>query len=108
MRRLRALRRDGLAPQAQRQLPLGARRTPLHLPPSSDRREEGLAVFVENGEGSGVKRSSLNTDMINMFDDAKAGKAGWKWATLWPGDCLFVPASLLPLPLPLFPPTSLV
>ena len=41
---------------------------------------------------SGAGSSPIDMDMINVFKDKKITQTPWIWATLYQGDCLFVPA----------------
>ncbi|XP_064652231.1 uncharacterized protein LOC135502945 isoform X2 [Lineus longissimus] len=44
---------------------------------------------------TGSSHSAMNTEMVNMYKYEKAAIAPWEWATLRPGDCVFVPAGML-------------
>jgi lysine-specific demethylase 8 len=37
--------------------------------------------------------SEIDVEMVNMFKYKELGKVGWTWATLKPGDCIYIPAS---------------
>nr|XP_054760226.1 lysine-specific demethylase 8-like [Lytechinus pictus]XP_054760227.1 lysine-specific demethylase 8-like [Lytechinus pictus] len=57
-----------------------------------------FAKYLEMAEkpnfvGSGY--SKLDVDMINMFQYPDVAKVQWTWATLNPGDCLYIPAGYL-------------
>eukprot|EP00057_Strongylocentrotus_purpuratus_P016508 XP_011670982.1 PREDICTED: lysine-specific demethylase 8 [Strongylocentrotus purpuratus] len=57
-----------------------------------------FAKYLEMAEktffvGSGF--SSLDVDMINMFQHPDVAKVQWTWATLNPGDCIYIPAGYL-------------
>lgn len=39
--------------------------------------------------------SKVDAEMVNVYKYPKIGKTGWKWTTLWPGDCIFIPAGHL-------------
>nr|XP_002126088.2 lysine-specific demethylase 8-like [Ciona intestinalis] len=48
----------------------------------------------ENKEiGNGY--STIDAEMVNVYDHPKVGKTAWKWSTLWPGDCIYLPAGHL-------------
>ena len=32
-----------------------------------------------------------------MFEYPRLAKVSWKWTTLWPGDCIFIPAGIFPM-----------
>ncbi|XP_070548084.1 uncharacterized protein [Ptychodera flava] len=49
---------------------------------------------VEN-KWSGSGFSTLDMDMINMFENPGVGKVPWTWATLRRGDCIYLPAGYL-------------
>ena len=41
----------------------------------------------------GAGYSQIDMDMVNMFKYRQVAEIPWKWATLKPGDCIYVPAS---------------
>ncbi|PAA52999.1 hypothetical protein BOX15_Mlig007632g1 [Macrostomum lignano] len=50
---------------------------------------------VEQPPGSGNGASTIDVDMVNMFDSPDVEKTPWRYTTLLPGDCLFIPAGHL-------------
>jgi len=48
---------------------------------------------INKVEGTGY--SKVDAEMVNVYKYPKIGKIGWKWTTLWPGDCIFIPAGHL-------------
>lgn len=51
--------------------------------------------MVEKGPLVGSGFSQVDVDMINMFKHGNVAKAKWTWATLWPGDCIYIPAGYI-------------
>jgi len=51
----------------------------------------------DKDEGSGY--STIDMEMVNMFEHPQIGKINWRWTTLWPGDCIFIPQGILTLSL---------
>jgi hypothetical protein len=47
-------------------------------------------IFQDDFTGS--SHSAMDTEMVNMYKYEKAGTMPWEWATIRPGDCVFVPA----------------
>ncbi|XP_071842016.1 uncharacterized protein [Apostichopus japonicus] len=52
--------------------------------------EELYMARYDPNTGSGY--SKVDVDMINMFQHGEVAKAKWTWATLRPGDCIYIPA----------------
>ncbi|XP_019622008.1 PREDICTED: lysine-specific demethylase 8-like [Branchiostoma belcheri] len=46
----------------------------------------------EKKKFSGSGYSTMNMDMINVFTNPHISKIPWTWATLRPGDCIFIPS----------------
>ncbi|XP_035690970.1 bifunctional peptidase and arginyl-hydroxylase JMJD5-like [Branchiostoma floridae] len=46
----------------------------------------------EKRKFSGSGYSTMNMDMINIFTNPHIAKIPWTWATLRPGDCIFIPS----------------
>ncbi|ESN91780.1 hypothetical protein HELRODRAFT_165856 [Helobdella robusta] len=51
--------------------------------------------FIEKEHYHGAGYSDIDMDQINMFKDREIGNVPWRWSTLRPGDCIFVPAGYL-------------
>ena len=41
---------------------------------------------------AGTGYSKIDSEMVNTYKYPQIGKTGWKWTTLKPGDCIFIPA----------------
>ncbi|XP_071479213.1 tRNA wybutosine-synthesizing protein 5-like [Diadema antillarum] len=57
-----------------------------------------FAKYLEMADKSsfvGSGYSTLDVDMINMFKYPDVAKVQWTWATLDPGDCIYLPAGYL-------------
>jgi len=50
---------------------------------------------MEIDKVNGTGYSKIDAEMVNVYKYPKVGKTGWKWTTLWPGDCIFIPAGHL-------------
>ncbi|XP_072049796.1 bifunctional peptidase and (3S)-lysyl hydroxylase Jmjd7-like [Amphiura filiformis] len=50
---------------------------------------------VEENPWTGTGHSTIDVDMINMYQYPDVEKAQWTWTTLNPGDCIYVPAGYL-------------
>eukprot|EP00058_Branchiostoma_floridae_P020199 XP_002605689.1 hypothetical protein BRAFLDRAFT_121833 [Branchiostoma floridae] len=48
----------------------------------------------EKRKFSGSGYSTMNMDMINIFTNPHIAKIPWTWATLRPGDCIFIPSDM--------------
>jgi hypothetical protein len=55
------------------------------------------AVFKtrETYKGSGSGFCSWNPEILSVYENPGLSKTPWKWATLWPGDCLYLPSGYL-------------
>ncbi|KAK3753547.1 hypothetical protein RRG08_020618 [Elysia crispata] len=51
--------------------------------------------FQEDFPGSLGGHSTMNTEMVNAFKFKSILRTPWVWSTLYPGDCIFVPAGYL-------------
>uniref|UniRef100_A0A2C9M1Y7 JmjC domain-containing protein n=1 Tax=Biomphalaria glabrata TaxID=6526 RepID=A0A2C9M1Y7_BIOGL len=51
--------------------------------------------FEDDYPGSMGGHSDINTEIINTFKLKTIGRVPWTWATLYPGDCIFVPAGYI-------------
>ncbi|XP_077985861.1 bifunctional peptidase and (3S)-lysyl hydroxylase Jmjd7-like [Glandiceps talaboti] len=51
--------------------------------------------MVDKNKWSGSGFSTMDIDMINVFKNPDVVKAPWTWATLRPGDCIYIPAEYL-------------
>ncbi|RUS79346.1 hypothetical protein EGW08_012900 [Elysia chlorotica] len=51
--------------------------------------------FKEDFAGSLGGHSTVNTEMVNAFTFKSILRTPWVWSTLYPGDCIFVPAGYL-------------
>ncbi|CAK8691779.1 unnamed protein product [Clavelina lepadiformis] len=52
-----------------------------------------LEMEEDKAEGTGY--SNIDMEMVNMYEHPQVGKTSWKWTTLWPGDCIFIPSGHL-------------
>ncbi|XP_022093115.1 uncharacterized protein LOC110980592 [Acanthaster planci] len=51
--------------------------------------------ITEEHHMTGSGYSKLDVDMINLFEHQDVGKVPWRWSTLKPGDCIYIPAGYL-------------
>ncbi|XP_038065797.1 uncharacterized protein LOC119735920 [Patiria miniata] len=51
--------------------------------------------LTEEHHMTGSGYSKLDVDMINLFEHRDVGKVPWRWSTLKPGDCIYIPAGHL-------------
>ncbi|GFO45631.1 Jmjc domain-containing protein 5 [Plakobranchus ocellatus] len=51
--------------------------------------------FEEDFPGSKGGHSAMNTEMVNAFKFKKILRTPWIWSSLYPGDCIFVPAGYI-------------
>ncbi|XP_075259458.1 uncharacterized protein LOC142351215 [Convolutriloba macropyga] len=49
----------------------------------------------ETFKGSGAGFCPWNPEILSVYENPKLGKTPWKWATLWAGDCLYIPQGYL-------------
>jgi len=49
----------------------------------------------EDNEHDLTGHSKIDAEMVNMFENPRLAKISWKWTTLEPGDCIFIPAGHL-------------
>jgi len=61
----------------------------MYDPKYSDRFDMEVDKFGGHGY------SKVDAEMVNVYKYPKIGKTGWKWTSLWPGDCIFIPAGHL-------------
>jgi len=50
---------------------------------------------MEVDKMAGTGYSKIDSEMVNTYKYPQIGKTGWKWTTLKPGDCIFIPAGHL-------------
>ncbi|XP_070548083.1 bifunctional peptidase and (3S)-lysyl hydroxylase Jmjd7-like isoform X1 [Ptychodera flava] len=60
-----------------------------------EQRFQRYLSMVDKNKWSGSGFSTLDMDMINMFENPGVGKVPWTWATLRRGDCIYLPAGYL-------------
>ncbi|XP_059155180.1 uncharacterized protein LOC131940532 [Physella acuta] len=60
-----------------------------------DRSHKKYVDFVEDYPGSLSGHSNINTYRLNMYAFKNIGRVPWIWSTLYPGDCIFVPAGYI-------------
>nr|XP_006815947.1 PREDICTED: uncharacterized protein LOC100371409 [Saccoglossus kowalevskii] len=51
--------------------------------------------MVKKASYSGSSYSTMDMDMINMYKNPNIAKVPWTWATIRPGDCVYLPAGYL-------------
>ncbi|KAH9500715.1 hypothetical protein Btru_076336 [Bulinus truncatus] len=51
--------------------------------------------FEDNYAGSMGGHSDMNTETVNTYRYKTIGRVPWTWATLHPGDCIFIPAGYI-------------
>ena len=54
-----------------------------------------FCVTILQNPFTGAGYSKMDVDQINVYQYPNVGKAQWTWATLNPGDCIYVPAGRL-------------
>lgn len=52
-------------------------------------------LSFEDNEHDLTGYSKIDSEQVNMFEYPRVAKVNWKWTTLWPGDCIFIPAGHL-------------
>ncbi|GFR62580.1 JmjC domain-containing protein 5 [Elysia marginata] len=60
-----------------------------------EQRHKKAFDFEEDFLGSLGGHSNMNTEMVNAFKFKSILRTPWVWSTLYPGDCLYVPAGFL-------------
>lgn len=60
-----------------------------------DPKHKEVFNFEETYPNSGSGHSPMDMEMINAFKHPKISQTPWIWSTLWPGDCIYVPAGYM-------------